>query len=124
MLGNGPDAGIRERGTGVVLFGLPGKLVPENLYRNVIHGFTLKGVMSDSVIKLERFVLRINIVFAACSLMHDVQTFHSSRTLTSRFFIRLDCKAEAHRLVRSSHMNTYRPTEYGDKYVMRARVVY
>ncbi|KAG9010911.1 hypothetical protein FRB94_009391 [Tulasnella sp. JGI-2019a] len=101
LIGNGPDAGIRERGTGVVLFGLPGKLFTDSLHRACIQGFELKGQIKDSIIKLE-----------------------SARTLTSRFYIRLDSEAEAHRLVRSLHMNTFQPTEYGDRYVIRARVVY
>ncbi|KAG8884316.1 hypothetical protein FRB97_004580 [Tulasnella sp. 331] len=125
LIGNGPDGGVRERGTGIVLFGLPGKVHAETLYRNYLYRFELKGGVSDSIIKLERYDKSISCFAPQVALPHAIcKSSNSDRTLTARFYVRLNCEAEAHRVVRSLHMNNYSPADYSDRYVMRARVVY
>lgn len=54
ITGNGPDAGVRERGKNVVLWGLPGKLASEAL-REHLKKFRLAGSASgeEDIIKLE-----------------------------------------------------------------------
>jgi hypothetical protein len=54
ITGNGPDAGVRERGKNVVVWGLPGRLTPEDL-REYLKGFRLAGSTSGEhdIIKIE-----------------------------------------------------------------------
>ncbi|KAF8481529.1 hypothetical protein JB92DRAFT_3037493 [Gautieria morchelliformis] len=100
--GNGPDAGVRERGRNVVVWGLPGKLTVEGLKEH-LRSFRLAGSVNG-----EKDVIK---------LAPDGRA-----TFTSRYYVRTISVSEAHRLVRQLHMTRY--TRAGPEYTMRARVVY
>jgi len=100
--GNGPDAGVRERGKNVVVWGLPGKLTTDQL-REYLKNYRLAGTGGgrEEILKLEPV---------------------GRPTLTSRHYVRTVSASEAHRLVRRLHMSPF--DQSGRQYVMRARVVY
>ena len=54
VTGSGPDAGVREHGKNVVIWGLPGRLSPEGL-KEYLKGFRLAGSTNDEpdIIKIE-----------------------------------------------------------------------
>jgi len=98
--GSGPDAGLKERGTSVCIWGLPGKLTAPGL-RKYLVGFDLRMDVEYPIAKL-----------------------HTDDSLTSRFLVRLTSVAEAHRLVRFYHMKHFSPASWGDRYKIHARVIY
>jgi len=98
--GDGPDAGLSDRGMNVLMTGFPGKIGEHKIQK----------------IYLEHFDLRKNV--------ESVIKLHEDHVLTSRFLVRASSVAEAHRIVRERHLLPYRPQEHGTKYVIRARVIY
>ncbi|KAF8590591.1 hypothetical protein K439DRAFT_1627841 [Ramaria rubella] len=103
LTGNGPDAGVRDRGKSVVIWGLPGKLTSEGL-REHLKEVRLAGSadIKEDIVKIEP---------------------DGRPSYTSRHYVRTLSISEAHRLVRHFHMTPYSrggPVEY----MMRARVVY
>ncbi|KAI0725159.1 hypothetical protein C8Q72DRAFT_877568 [Fomitopsis betulina] len=102
--GNGPN-GMSGRGKGVVLYGLPGKLTPGGLH-TYLRNFKLASAEAGQheIVKLDTPNIRL--------------------TLKSRFYVRLNSVAEAHRLVRELHMTFFERNIYENKYPLRAQVVY
>lgn len=44
--------------------------------------------------------------------------------MTSRVLVRLSTASEAFRLLRNMHMTNYEPGTWGDKYIIRAQLIY
>ncbi|KAI0331126.1 hypothetical protein GY45DRAFT_1322836 [Cubamyces sp. BRFM 1775] len=103
ITGNGPSGGVTGSGRNVVLYGLPGRMVPVML-ADSLRKFKLAGSEfgREAIVKLEQ----------------------QGATSTSRFLVRASSVAEAHRLVRAFHMRPWRPDLNGDKYMARAFVVW
>ncbi|TFK92120.1 hypothetical protein K466DRAFT_261875 [Polyporus arcularius HHB13444] len=105
LKGDGPDAGLTGAGKNVVLYGLPARLLPSVMADN-LRKFKLAGMDQGKpvVIKLE-------------------SGRGPSASATSRWLCRLESVSEAYRLVRTLHMQQWRPDLYDDKYVVRAAVI-
>ncbi|KAI0362182.1 hypothetical protein OH77DRAFT_1388337 [Trametes cingulata] len=104
VTGNGPSGGITGSGRNVVLYGLPGKMLPWQLAER-LRDFKLAGTEygREVIVKLDA----------------------SGRlTSSSRFLVRLSTVSEAYRLVRRLHMQPWRPDLFGDRYSTRAFVVW
>jgi len=104
ITGNGPQGSILNPGKNVVLWGFPGKMREDGV-EDLLKSWRLAwsaGVLE--VVKMERVE----------------QQF----TLVSRFLVRLASASEAHRLVRLLHMTYHEPETRGQKYQVRARVIY
>ncbi|KAI0928481.1 hypothetical protein AcW1_005717 [Taiwanofungus camphoratus] len=106
ITGNGPAGGVKDSARGVVIWGLPGKMTPDSL-KDYLKNFKLAGLEAGKVpiIKLE---------------VADAPKF----ALRSRHYVCLASVSEAHRLVRKLHMTFYRPEVHGERYSLRAHVVY
>ncbi|RPD66203.1 hypothetical protein L226DRAFT_530319 [Lentinus tigrinus ALCF2SS1-7] len=103
--GDGPDAGITGGGKNVVLYGLPGRLVAGVLAEQ-LRQFKIAGLDQGKpvLIKLE-------------------SGKGSAAGATSRWLCRMESVSEAYRLVRTIHMQQWRPDLHGDKFVVRAAVI-
>ncbi|KAH9856945.1 hypothetical protein C2E23DRAFT_865593 [Lenzites betulinus] len=101
--GDGPGGSITGGGRNVVLYGLPGKLVPGALIDS-LQEFKLAGVEhgTEVVVKLPSERL----------------------ASSSRFLVRMASVSEAYRLVRKLHMSPWRPDIHSNKCIARAFVVW
>ncbi|QRW00288.1 hypothetical protein RhiJN_28306 [Ceratobasidium sp. AG-Ba] len=97
LTGNGPDARVKERGTSVYLWGLPGTTYSHDLAR-VLEPYGLRVTAEDE---------------------YPVRQIHR-KTPTARFLVRLSTTSGAHRLVRDFHMTE----RFGPGYTVRAQVIY
>ncbi|KAI0374960.1 hypothetical protein BV20DRAFT_961198 [Pilatotrama ljubarskyi] len=102
--GNGPSGGITGSGRNVVLYGLPGKMLAVHLVDG-LRNFKLAGTEygREVVVKMDAT---------------------GRLTSSSRFLVRLSTVSEAYRLVRRLHMQPWRPDLFGDRYSLRAFVVW
>jgi len=105
LTGDGPGGGIPERGRAVLVSGLPNKfrrhllaMFLEKAYRN--RGITI----GETIARIERDT--------------------DEKAFTARALIRMRTTTDAHRLVRLLHSTPYDPEHYGDRYEMRAQIVY
>lgn len=95
--GHGPDAKLKERGTNVYLWGLPGRMfAPELVKLFDSYGLRVTAEETRPIQKIER------------------------KSPTSRFLVRLTTVSGAHRLVRDFHMTE----KFGAGYLVHAQVVY
>lgn len=103
LSGDGPAAGLpdSESGKNVVLSGLPGKLYVASLRKELLEGFDLREDVN------------------AVAKIPDLD-----KSLYSRFVIRTSSVAEAHRLVRAVKMTPYLEGAWGNRYKIKARVIY
>ncbi|KAI8998580.1 hypothetical protein BD414DRAFT_512189 [Trametes punicea] len=104
ITGNGPSGGVTSSGRNVVLYGLPAKVIPAVLVE-ALRSFKLAGTEfgKEVVVKLET---------------------QNQVTTSSRFLVRMSSISEAYRLVRTFHMQLWRPDLHGDKFLLRAFVVW
>ncbi|ETW86007.1 hypothetical protein HETIRDRAFT_432539 [Heterobasidion irregulare TC 32-1] len=98
--GDGYRAGITETGKSVVVWGMPGKMTTDTM-RLFLRGYKL-APGEGQITKLDSI----------------------GTQLTSRHFVRLNSMSEAYRLVRNVHMTFFEPLVWGDRYIIRARVVH
>ncbi|GJJ12141.1 hypothetical protein Clacol_006382 [Clathrus columnatus] len=105
ITGTGPDAGITERGKGVVIWGLPGSW-SEDAVRGFLERKGLRLADNDTD--------RLNVV--------KVEPV-GRPSLTSRHYARMESVSEAHRLVRLLHMNSYQ-RRGAKNFMVHAQVVY
>ncbi|KAG8920979.1 hypothetical protein FRC00_009287 [Tulasnella sp. 408] len=105
LSGDGPAAGLpdSESGKNVVLSGLPGKLYASSLKKELLGEFDLREDVT-AVVK--------------------VSDLNVDSPLYSRFVIRTSSIAEAHRLVRAVKMKPYLEGAWGNRYKIKARVIY
>jgi len=102
VTGDGPDGGIASNARSLVVWGLPGKLDPHS-FKQYLKRFRLSGAQGDEeILKLDPPKL----------------------SLLSRHLVRCVSVSEAHRLVRLLHMAYYNEPIHGNKYLLRARVIY
>lgn len=123
--GNGPN-GMSGRGKGVVLYGLPGKLTPGGLH-TYLRNFKLASAEAGQheIVKLDTPC--VSKLYLASPLLTGCPVLFCRNirlTLKSRFYVRLNSVAEAHRLVRELHMTFFERNIYENKYPLRAQVVY
>ncbi|KAF8522301.1 hypothetical protein BU17DRAFT_44846 [Hysterangium stoloniferum] len=104
ITGTGPDAGVTDRGRGVVLWGLPGRMTVDELKELLLRGFSL----------MDGEAAKGNVVL--------IEPDGRTQSSTSRHYVRLDSIAEAHRLVRQLHMTDFK-RRGGRTYRIHARVV-
>jgi len=105
ITGTGPDAGVTDRGKGVVLWGLPGRMTADELKELLsFKGFFL----------MDGETAKGNVVL--------IEPDGRTQSLTSRHYVRLESIAEAHRLVRQLHMTDFK-RRGGKTYRIHARVV-
>ncbi|KAI9064505.1 hypothetical protein FKP32DRAFT_1666212 [Trametes sanguinea] len=104
VTGDGPSGGITGSGRNVVLYGLPGRIIPPLLADN-LRGYKLATTEfgKQVIVKLD----------------HERKV-----TSSSRFLVRTTSVSEAHRLVRTFHMQPWRPDLHGDRFTVRAFVVW
>ncbi|KAH7914961.1 hypothetical protein BJ138DRAFT_1123028 [Hygrophoropsis aurantiaca] len=102
--GNGPHGGFPSFGKCVVLWGFPGKSNAD-MVRGFLKGFELVGGQGNPDIL-------------------QVALPDTTFSLYSRYIVRTTSIAEAYRIVRKSHMTYYKPDSWGERYQIRARVVY
>ncbi|OSC99092.1 hypothetical protein PYCCODRAFT_1416620 [Trametes coccinea BRFM310] len=104
ITGDGASGGVTGSGRNVVIFGLPGRIIPPVLAEN-LRGYKLATTEfgKQVIVKLD----------------HDGKV-----TSSSRFLVRATTVSEAHRLVRTLHMQPWRPDLHGDKFTVRAFVVW
>ncbi|KIJ44094.1 hypothetical protein M422DRAFT_47578 [Sphaerobolus stellatus SS14] len=109
ITGNGLDGGVTDHGTGVVVYGLPGKMKEEAIAKLVANvGVRLQGGewTRTNVIKVP---------------------LPAGSSRTSRFYVRTDSKEDANRLVRRLHMTPYTwggKEEFKQGFTTRAQIVY
>ncbi|KAI0721031.1 hypothetical protein C8T65DRAFT_253858 [Cerioporus squamosus] len=103
--GDGPDAGLTGAGKNVVLFGLPARLIPRVVAEN-LRNFKVVGLDEGKPVVI---------------LLESGRG--PTASATSRWLCRLESVSEAYRLVRTLHMQQWRPDLFGDKFVVRASVV-
>ncbi|KZO95165.1 hypothetical protein CALVIDRAFT_179483 [Calocera viscosa TUFC12733] len=118
--GNGPDAGTRSMGRDVVLYGLPGKIEPEDVLA-ALKGFAFRKKANKKDLGNEAETDGMDEEERAQAVYKLPQI---GRSLTSRHLVRLESQSEAHRLVRQLHMTYWDQDLWGTKYTCRARVVY
>ncbi|KAI0005958.1 hypothetical protein BJV74DRAFT_8130 [Russula compacta] len=99
--GNGSQGGITDGRRSVLLSGLPGR-ISSDVVRRFLKNYKLMGGQAE-VVKLEA---------------------NLKGSLTSRVLVRLSSPSEAFKLLRNLHMTNYEPGIWGDKYTIRAQVVY
>jgi len=100
VAGTGSQAGITDVGRSVLLSGLPGK-ISTNAVRRCLNDYNLMGGQAE-VVKMAS---------------------NSKSTMTSRVLVRLCSPSEAFRLLRNLHMTNYEPDVWGDKYIIRAKLI-
>jgi hypothetical protein len=103
IVGNGPSAGLLNPNIHVVIWGLPGKITPNRL-KEYLSDFQLAGTNRGEIAQVNKPEERFS--------------------LFSRHIVRMSSVSEAHRLVRQLHMTYFEPEKSGEKYPVRARVIY
>ncbi|KAF8894678.1 hypothetical protein BD779DRAFT_1502349 [Infundibulicybe gibba] len=105
VIGVGPNGGIANDEKHVTIWGLPGKLGPESV-NELVRDFKLASadLRKPDIIK--------------------VPAPEGQFTMVSRFLVTMESVSEAHRLVRHLHLQYYKPDLYGEKFPLRARIVY
>ncbi|KAJ7109244.1 hypothetical protein C8R44DRAFT_802008 [Mycena epipterygia] len=101
MNGNGLSSELKSDGKNVVLWGIP-KAVGAELVDELLEGFSFPPG--------EPYIFKM--------------PAPDSFTFVGRFLVRLVSAPEAHRLVRQFHMTHWNPPVHGNKYTIRARVIY
>ncbi|KZS99256.1 hypothetical protein SISNIDRAFT_480819 [Sistotremastrum niveocremeum HHB9708] len=101
ITGDGPDAGIAERGKSVVIWGLPPRVRLDKLRE-----FLNNGRLSSE---------------PTLAVVDPPPDGYSS---TSRVLVQTKSISDAHRLVRDFHRTFYTPETFGEAYEIRAQVVY
>lgn len=116
--GHGPDAKLKERGTNVYLWGLPGRMfAPELVKLFDSYGLRVTAEETRPIQKIERYVPSL----VTQAHTERPYTFGVPRkSPTSRFLVRLTTVSGAHRLVRDFHMTE----KFGAGYLVHAQVVY
>ena len=126
LQGNGPRAGLGVSGRNVVLWGLPGKLTQEGL-RSMMVAWELaasSGTAGLEILKIVKCVDPFIFKRAPYQAQKSVNRPPTKFSLYSRFIVRTQSAAEAHRIVRQLHMTHFHPNVYQDRYLMKARVIY
>ncbi|KAJ7046644.1 hypothetical protein C8F04DRAFT_1061239 [Mycena alexandri] len=100
--GSGLSSELKSDGKNVVVWGFPHILDPAALDQQALGGFSFPPG-EDYIFKMPTTPK-----YSSCS----------------RFMVRLASVPEAHRLVRQLHMTHWRPDYHGNKYLIRARVIY
>ncbi|KAH7103890.1 hypothetical protein BKA62DRAFT_30540 [Auriculariales sp. MPI-PUGE-AT-0066] len=103
--GTGTDAGVNERGTSVVVRGVPANMFWRDVQNVLGKGFKLRQTGDTTILNIPQ------------------QKKWDEPATTKRFLIHFDSPEEAHRFVRARH-RTWLPQEAGPSKLIVANVIY